>query len=154
MSVKIVLGLGILVVIIALVLVNRSSRPSSSSELSASPTSAVEEADFTATFRIVTQGLTRTFTASMYHNLSSDVYIEAKDPSVVNVKKRGTTWNDFFSTLPFKLSRDCLTTGTGETFCSGDGGTLKFYRNDVEDPNLLDREIAPGDRVLIDFSGA
>lgn len=151
---KIVLGLGILVVITALVLVNRSSRPSPSSELSVSPTPTVEEVNFTATFTIVTRGLTRNFTASMYHNRSSDVYIEANDPSVVIVKKQGITWNDFFSTLPFKLTRDCLTTGTGETFCSGDGGTLKFYRNDVEDPNLLDREIAPGDRVLIDFSGA
>ena len=50
-----------------------------------------------------------------------------------------------------KLTKDCLETGDGEAFCSGSGGTLRFYLNDKENPNLLDREIKNGDKTLIKF---
>ena len=51
-----------------------------------------------------------------------------------------------------KLTYDCLITGDGETLCNGQGGTLKFYLNDSETPNLLEKEIKEGDKVLIKFS--
>ena len=50
------------------------------------------------------------------------------------------------------LTKDCLITGDGETFCNGKGGTLKFYLNDAETPDLLDEKTRDGDRVLINFS--
>src|SRR3989337_644656 len=49
-----------------------------------------------ASFAIFTNGTFRIFTASMYHNLSEDVYIQADNPNVVHVKKSNTTWDDFF----------------------------------------------------------
>ena len=81
----------------------------------------------------------------MYHNLSSNVYISAADPSQVHVKRKGTTWADFFATLPMKLSKDCLVTGTKQTFCTNDSYKLKFFINDKENPNALDEEIKEGD---------
>lgn len=104
-----------------------------------------------ATFTIVTGTITRNFTNEKYHNQSLDVYIENPDPTKVHVTKKGITWDDFFKTLPMKLTKDCLITGDGETLCNGQNGTLKFYLNDTETPDLLDKEIQENDKTLIKF---
>jgi len=83
----------------------------------------------------------------MYHNLSQDVYITSDNPSIIHVKKAGITWADFFATLPMKLSKDCLVTGTKQTFCTGQEGSLRFYINDIENPEALD-EIINEDNFL------
>ena len=117
-----------------------------------SPTPIEQKVDFRASFTIITGNITRSFKAEKYHNLSADVFIEASDPTIVRVKKKGITWDDFFKTLPMKLTKACLTTGDGETFCDGGSGNLTFYLNDVEDKNLLDKQIKAGDKTLIKFS--
>lgn len=108
-------------------------------------------ADYKASFAIFTNGTFRVFTVAMYHNLSEDVFIQADNPNIVHVKKNGITWNDFFKTLPFKLAKDCLTTGTGETFCNNGQASLKFYINGVKTDDLLEKEIKNGDRTLITY---
>lgn len=108
--------------------------------------------DIKASFIIITGNITRTFKAEKYHNKSPDVYIESLDPTIVHVKKIGITWDDFFKTLPMKLTKVCLTTGDGETHCNKKNGTLKFYLNDIQTPDLLDRQIKDGDKALIKFS--
>lgn len=50
-----------------------------------------------------------------------------------------------------KLTKQCLTTGDGETYCDGKNGSLKFYLNDIEDEDFLEREIKAGDKALIKF---
>ena len=105
-----------------------------------------------ASFTVVTGTTTRSFKAEKYHNQSPHVYIESLDPTIVHVKKTGITWEDFFKTLPMRLTKDCLITGDSETLCNGKSGTLKFYLNDTETPNLLDKEIRDGDKALINFS--
>lgn len=107
--------------------------------------------DYNASFAIFTRGTFRVFTAPMYHNLSTDVFIQADNPNIIRVKKSGITWDDFFKTLPFRLTNECLTTGTGQTFCTGQTSTLKFYLNGVKNDKLLEREIESGDRVLITY---
>src|SRR3989344_516440 len=107
--------------------------------------------DKQASFAIFTNGTFRVFTASMYHNLSQDVFIEGSNPNIVKIKKEGITWNDFFQTLPFKIAKDCLTTGTGQTFCTGQNGTLKFYLNGRLEQEALDKKIEQGDKLLISF---
>ncbi len=104
-----------------------------------------------ASFAIFTHGTFRVFTAVMYHNLSKDVYIEAASPNIIKVKKEGITWNDFFSTLPFKLTDDCLTTGTKEIFCSNNVYALKFYLNGERKSQILDQVIQEGDTLLITY---
>lgn len=113
--------------------------------------SEVSATNSNASFAIFTLGTFRVFTASMYHNLSEDVYIEASDPNTVQVRKAGTTWNDFFLTLPFKLTPECLTTGTKQTFCTGSRGTLKFYINGERNDNALNEKIKDGDQLLVTF---
>jgi|SRR3990172_4262048 len=115
------------------------------------PTPTPQPTDITASFEIITLGTGRVFTASMYHNLSSDVYISMENPSQVHVKKEGITWTQFFKTLPMSLDKDCLTTGTGQTFCTNDAQTLKFYINDIENLNALDEVIEEGDHLLVTY---
>ncbi|MBI2641706.1 hypothetical protein HYW87_03890, partial [Candidatus Roizmanbacteria bacterium] len=86
-----------------------------------------------------------------YHNLSADVYIEPQNPSIVTVKKEGITWDDFFKTLPFKLTKDCLTTGTKEAFCTNETGRLTFYLNGQKDDDLLSKQIQDRDKALITY---
>jgi len=107
--------------------------------------------DYHAAFAIFTNGTFRIFTASMYHNRSVNVYIENPNPNIIYIKKRETTWSDFFSTLPMKLTKECLTTGTKQMFCTSNSSTLKFFLNGMRDDNLLDREIKDGDKALISY---
>lgn len=133
------------------ILLNKSQTPKTLI-LTPSPTPQIREINIKASFTIITGNITRSFKAEKYHNQSSDVYIESIDPTIIHVKKTGVTWDDFFKTLPMTLTKDCLITGDGETLCDGKGGTLIFYLNSFETPDLLDKEIKDGDKVLIQFS--
>lgn len=110
-----------------------------------------QSVDYRAGFAIFTNGTFRIFTAAMYHERSADVFINAESPNIVQVKRRGTTWNDFFKTLPMILTSDCLVTGTKETFCTGDEGTVSFYLNGEKTDEFLNTEIRDGDRALVSF---
>lgn len=114
----------------------------------ASPTVSLP---FTAHFLIFTDGTRRVFTDSRYHNLSSDIYISPEKPNSVMVNKANITWDGFFATLPMKLTKDCLTTGTGQNFCSNNSRQLMFYINGESAPDALSRPINPGDRLLVSF---
>lgn len=107
--------------------------------------------DFTARFEIFTNGTKRIFTDAMYHNQSAEVFIEKSDPQRINVKTAGTTWGDFFSTLPFSLSKECLVTGTKQTFCTTETKKLYFILNGEDTPNALDRIIAPDDVLRVEY---
>ncbi len=129
----------------------KSSLSKNNTSTETTESSAAPVTDTQASFAIFTNGTFRIFTAGMYHNLSQDVYIDASNPNIVQVKKGGTTWNDFFSTLPFTLTPECLTTGTKETFCTGNRGTLKFYINGERRDSALSQEIKEGDKLLVTF---
>ncbi len=106
---------------------------------------------YSASFAIYTNGTFRIFTASMYHNLSDDVYIEASNPNIVYIKKSNITWRGFFATLPMKLDENCLITGTKQTFCSDEQFTLQFYVNGERNQSALDQVINPGDKLLVTY---
>lgn len=115
------------------------------------PTAIAVPDEITATFEIYTNGTKRIFTQSMYHRQSADVYIENPNPNVVNVKKPGVTWNDFFATLPFSLTEECLITGTKQTFCSNDAAQLRFFINGIESRDALDLQIQAGDHLVVRY---
>lgn len=119
------------------------------SNATSAPLPTSNRVNITAKFEITTNGTKRIFTASMYHRQSSEVYIENPDPSIIYVKKLGTTWDDFFKTLPFSLTKDCLVTGTKQTFCSNETKKLHFFLNKVETDNPLEREIKDNDVLKI-----
>jgi len=127
------------------------AEPKESARQESQPMSTPEIVDKQASFAIFTNGTLRVFTAKMYHNLSPNVFIEASNPNLIQIKKDGLSWSDFFATLPFKLTGECLTTGTGQTFCTGPKGTLSFYINGSRIDNALSKEIHTGDKILITY---
>ena len=149
MKVFIVYVVSVLTLSIGLLFLNKSQTSVSFIKPTSSPVS--ENVDIKANFTIITGDITRSFKADKYHNQSSDVYISKDDPTAIHVKKKGITYDDLFKTLPMKLTKDCLITGDGEALCDGKGGTLKFYLNDVETPDLLEKAIKDGDKTLIKF---
>lgn len=144
----------ILILIFAFTLFNTSQKPQMLVQPPApSPATTGKIVGMKASFKIITNNTTRIFTDPKYHNRSEDVYIESSDPTVVHVTKVGITWDEFFKTLPspMKVTKDCLTTGTGQLFCTNDVGSLKFYLNNKEDPDLLEKQIKDGDKALIEY---
>ena len=129
-----------------------SLKPETKQEVTHTPSSnANEVTEKKASFAIFTNGTFRIFTAAMYHNRSGDVFIEASNPNIVNVKKKGLTWGNFFKTLPMELTNECLITGTKQTFCTNDSQTLKFYINGKLDINALEKKIKEGDKLLVSY---
>lgn len=110
-----------------------------------------KEVSIKAGFAIMTNGIFRDFSDPKYHNQSPDVYIDSSNVNIVNIKKDGITWQDFFSTLPMTVAKDCLRTGTGQLFCNGTDGRLVFYLNGEIVDNVLERQIENGDRLLITY---
>lgn len=103
-----------------------------------------------ASFAIFTNNTFRIFTASMYHFQSQDVYISPDNPNIVQFTQ-STTWQEFFDTLPFSVSKTCLITGTGQKFCNTDSEQLFFYLNEVETADALEQTIKPEDSLLITY---
>lgn len=128
-----------------------SDSPKSQTDLETVTTSPLPDA-YTARFEIYTNGVKRVFTASMYHNQSDEVYIENSDPEQIFIKTAGTRWKDFFGTLPFSLSKECLVTGTNQTFCTNQNAKLYFYLNDQETPDVLEKVIKPNDFLRVEYA--
>lgn len=131
-----------------------STRPlvfdSNGSDAQTSPQiTAEDKIDTKAFYEIYTNGTKRTFTDPMYHNQSPDVFIDASDPTVVHVTRKGITWSDFFATLPMTITADCIITGTGQEFCTNQGESLRFYINDTEYADALFQEILDGDKLRV-----
>ncbi|OGH02929.1 MAG: hypothetical protein A2798_00680 [Candidatus Levybacteria bacterium RIFCSPHIGHO2_01_FULL_37_17] len=113
------------------------------------PGEKVEKQNIKASFAIFTNNTKRVFTDPKYHNQSKDAYME--EANIVIVKKTGTVWDNFFKTLPMKLTKDCLTTGTGQIFCGDGSGKLRFFINGIEDRDALEKEIKNGDKLLVSY---
>jgi hypothetical protein len=124
--------------------------PSSSQQSVAIPLTTPIQAGFL----IYTNGVKRSFAASMYHNRAESVFLAADSPQIVHITIEGVTWTDFFQTLPMSLTRECLITGTKESFCTGPQGTLRFYINGEENADALEEVIAQNDRLLISYGFA
>lgn len=153
----IIVALASIVLVSAFIFIsNKQVNPkvSKQKEVTQEPTSTQiqnQAVDNIASFAIFTDGTFRVFTAAMYHNLSPDAYIEASGPNIIKIRKADVTWSDFFSTLPFKLTHDCLVTGTKETFCSNKNKALKFYLNGERKAQILDEVIRDKDELLITY---
>lgn len=111
---------------------------------------APKNIDYTASFQIFTNGTKRSFTTAMYHNLSDQAYLTSDDPEIVYVKSK-ITWQEFFDTLPFKVTPDCLTTGTGQKFCTNSTSALNFYLNGQLESQALNQYIQKGDVLIIRY---
>jgi hypothetical protein len=153
MKIYIILAVAVITALTAFFIVSKDKstiQPITTSPIH-TPFSEAVQTVITANFEISTNGTKRIFTDPRYHNLSDIVYIDPKSPNQVVVKTEGITWNDFFATLPMSLNKDCLVTGTKQTYCTGSDGQLKFYTNDISNPNALDLPILDGNSLRVIF---
>ncbi len=70
---------------------------------------------------------------------------------VVHVHREGTTWREFFHSLGFELTDQCLTTPEGDTYCTTETKRLSFIVNGVRGDGLAFQDITDIDRALISF---
>lgn len=117
---------------------------------SSPPESGSQNPYINAKFTIYTLGTKRDFSNPMYQNLSSSAYIASGTGEDI-IALRGTTWGDFFDTLPFSIDKECLVTGTGQKFCTNNLRSLNFYINGEIDSNLLSKNIEDRDELVIKF---
>lgn len=153
--------IGIIVLIAAAYFLTTGNKPPQDFEsanqntedpITQSPKAVEKKGEIKASFAIFTNGTFRIFTDSMYHNLSEEIFIESSNPNIIHVRKEYATWDDFFQTLPFKLDHECLTTGTGQTFCTGENGTLRFYINGEDSSgDALPKIINNNDKLLVTY---
>lgn len=139
-----ILPLVIAVLAAGVLLFNRQKTPPEKVEVRSAPTHNH------AAFLIFTNGTKRDFSASMYHERSSRAHLHASHPEIVHIHAAGVTWQEFFDSLPMKLNQDCLTTGTGQEFCTSANLELKFFINGQKQ-DVLSQEIEDGDRLLVSF---
>ena len=91
------------------------------------------------------------FVSDEEDQLSENVHIHGTRDSVVHVHREGTTWREFFDSLGFELTDQCLTTPEGEQLCNSDTERLSFVLNGVRLDGLAFQDITDIDRALISF---
>jgi len=130
---------------------NDKSKEKSVTKTNSISETSIQQTKITAEFKIITNGFQRIFSDSKYHNLSDGVYTTSKDPNKIEVRKENITWSDFFKTLPMSLDKNCLVTGTKQTFCTNENKKLYFYINNTETPDALDNPIQDNDFLLVEY---
>lgn len=83
--------------------------------------------------------------------LSENVHLHRPWHVVVHVHRESTTWREFFDSLGFELTDQCITLPEGERFCTSGAKQLSFILNGVRVDTLAFEDITNLDRVLISF---
>ncbi len=91
------------------------------------------------------------FVSDEEDELSENVHIHGERYNVVHVHLEGTTWREFFDSLGFELTDQCLTTPAGEQFCDSEAERLSFVLNGVRLDAMAFQDITNIDRALISF---
>jgi hypothetical protein len=79
------------------------------------------------------------------------VHIHEPRDTVVHVHREQTTWDEFLTSLGFKITDTSLTLPSGERLENSDAETLKFYVNGVRIDTLMFQDILDLNQVLISF---
>ena len=91
------------------------------------------------------------FVSDEEDELSENVHLHGARVSVVHVHREGTTWREFFDSLGFELTDQCLTTPEGEQFCDSEAERLSFVLNGVKLDALAFQDVTDIDRALLSF---
>lgn len=118
-----------------------------------SPNPSVQNQLQLASFLIFTNGTKRDFSDTKYHYQSDAAFITDANPAIIEIVKPAITWGEFFATLPapFKITDECLFTGTGQQFCTSGNRVLKFYVSGKKVTKILSQPIESGQQLLISY---
>ncbi len=114
-------------------------------------TMASAKEPFLARFLIYTNGTKRIFSTRKYYLQWPDAFLRSDGPTIVHVATKGTTWGNFFHSLPLTLTQQCLVISQLQQFCTDSENSLKFYLNGKKISEFLTLEIHDGDRALISY---
>lgn len=91
------------------------------------------------------------FFSTVEVELSENAHIHEPYYDIVHAHREGTTWREFFHSLGFELTDQCLTLPTGELLCNSETERLSFIVNGVRVDGLAFQDITDIDRALISF---
>lgn len=105
-------------------------------------------------FIVYLDGQSYDFTDDKYqskaaHVLHAHVHLHDNNDDVIHRHERDITLADFFHSLGFTLTDECITTDEDETFCSGDTQKLQLYVNGEATSTIADYENKEEDQLLL-----
>jgi len=117
---------------------------------------ASEEHHTHADFLVYINGEQLDFTADKYQTtaenmLSETVHLHDNQGDVIHFHAEGVTLEEFFSSLGFTITNDCLTTDTGETHCTDGANVLELYVNGELVADIPNAELVDEDQKLLYF---
>lgn len=94
------------------------------------------------------------FTQDKYQStaksLQSDkVHLHDNKGNVIHLHAEGITLGDFFTSLGFNLTNQCLVTDTKEEYCTDNDNTLTLYVNGKVLENIANYQIIDNDQILL-----
>jgi len=104
-----------------------------------------------ADFSVTIDGERVDFDERKYMVQSQYVHLEGGDGTMIHKHATGVTLADFFGSIGWELTTECLRTDTGEEYCTGNGGKLRIVVNgeEIDDPSEYDIQ----DQYLTKFLG-
>lgn len=102
-----------------------------------------------ANFSVSIHGDRVNFSKERYMVRSQYVHLEGGDGTTIHKHATGVTLADFFDTVGWKLTNDCLSAANGTTYCTGDGGRLRILVDGNEVDNPDEYEIQNNDTIRV-----
>lgn len=102
-----------------------------------------------ADFSVTINGNRIDFNKQKYMVQSEYVHLERGDGTTIHKHATGVTLADFFESIGWELTDECLRTDTGDEYCSGDGGELRIVVNGDEIDAPGEYKIRDGDQIRV-----
>lgn len=113
-----------------------------------------EEVHVHSDFIVFIDGATYDFTEDKYQTTSAQqkhahVHLHDNVGHIIHRHDHGVTLGDFFSSLDFTLTDECITTDTGETFCTDDANELVLYVDGIPTTTIASHVNRERERLLL-----
>jgi cytochrome oxidase Cu insertion factor (SCO1/SenC/PrrC family) len=129
------------------------------SRITSRETGGMSDADFGkvgsvhwhADFSVTINGRRVDFAKQKYMVQSEYVHLEGGDGTTIHKHATGVTLADFFSSIGWELTNECLRTDNGDEYCTGDEGELRIVVNGDEIDNPGEYKIQDGDQIQVSY---
>ncbi|MDP2973614.1 MAG: hypothetical protein Q8N60_01045 [Candidatus Diapherotrites archaeon] len=141
--VRIIIGVGLLVVAGGLLLLVQKPAPET-------------EVHVHADFKVFLDGVDYNFAQEKYMTSEAQVkslrvHLHGMDGEIIHVHAKGVTLGEFFGSIGMQFNPNCFTLDSNERHCSDKIKTLKFFVNGAQNNMFENYEIRDLDRILVSF---
>lgn len=91
------------------------------------------------------------FSAPAYQIQASWIHFEAGDGTTIHKHATGVTLGYLFESLRLGLDDQCFVLRDGQSFCTNEDYSLKFFINEEQVSDIREYEIMEGDKILISY---